>query len=60
MTNREWLNNMALIDMLDLISKKSASCLLYLLTNEDYDAIVGKCSKGCYECLRMWLNEQHN
>ena len=59
MTNRERLGNMDIADLLDLISAKSASCLLYLLTNKDYDAVVGRCDEGCKDCLNKWLNEEY-
>lgn len=55
MTNREWLNNMSLIDMLHWIKQRS-SCFI----NEYWDE--ERCDKydKCYDCLADWLNEERN
>jgi prenyltransferase beta subunit len=62
MSNRDWLNKMALIDMLDMISKNLAGCLIYHMNGQNYDGACGRCSKyngSCYSCIASWLNEEH-
>lgn len=64
MTNREWINNMALIDFLSIINKNSVPCVLSLLGVTDCDK---RCTEFndeekniqdvCYNCVCKWLNE---
>lgn len=52
MTNREWLNGMALIDMLHYL-RKHGCCFISDKPCEpygDYD--------NCYKCIARWLNEE--
>ena len=37
MRNRDWLNNMALIDMLSYISDHIDECLVYHIENRDFE-----------------------
>ena len=64
MTNREWLQNMAMIDMLTLFNRSSKMCIFELLgiSNlsdrcdkfDDEEKSIDDC---CYDCLCSWLNE---
>lgn len=52
MTNREWLNNIAMIDAL-MYLRKHGSCFISDKPCEiygDYD--------NCYRCIARWLNEE--
>ena len=66
MTNRQWLNNMAMIDRLNIIIQSTDNCVLRLL-NQNYD--LDRCEKfitkeglgsnsACYDCVIAWLNEE--
>lgn len=65
MTNREWLQNMVMIDRLTLFNKSSEMCVLELLgipncadrcdKFNDEEKSVDDC---CYNCLCSWLNEK--
>lgn len=62
MKNRDWLNKMALIDMLNIISERFDGCFVYRISNQNFDAIDGRCEKhnwDCYKCIAAWLNEKH-
>lgn len=62
MRNRDWLNNMALIDMLSYISDHIEECLVYRIENWDIEKIEDCCEKyewDCYKCIAAWLNEKH-
>ena len=60
MKNRDWLNKMALIDMLNMISERFEGCFVYRINNQNFDAVDGRCEKhnwDCYKCIAAWLNE---
>lgn len=62
MKNRDWLNNMALIDMLSYISDCIEECLIYRIENRKYEKVEDRCEKhewDCYKCIAAWLNENH-
>lgn len=59
-TNRDWLNKMALIDMLNIISQRFDGCFVYRIAENNFDEINGRCNKynnNCYDCIAAWLNE---
>lgn len=58
MKNREWLNNMALIDLLELANgaQPDDRCIIDNLEN---NLTPTKCRAWeCYDCLCKWLNEE--
>lgn len=65
MTNREWLQNMAMIDLLTLFNRSSKMCIFELLgipnctdrcdKFSDEEKSIDDC---CYNCLCSWLNEK--
>lgn len=61
MKNREWLNNMALIDLLYLANNEKHpfsmnACIIDRLEKCDGES---ECrSTDCYECICKWLNEE--
>ena len=65
MTNREWLQKMALIDLLDFFIQNSDQCVLCML---GYQAYTDRCDRvfeedkgineNCYNCICSWLNEE--
>ena len=62
MRNRDWLNNMALIDMLNIIDERFEGCFIYRMNKQDFDSVDGRCEKhgwDCYNCIATWLNEEH-
>ena len=60
MTNREYLNNMCIYDLLMKINNSDDidECVLLYLTNKKYRH--DQCVKysGCAECLQNFLNEE--
>ena len=61
MKNRDWLNKMALIDMLNMISERFEGCFVYRINNQNFDAVDGRCEKhnwDCQKCIAAWLNEE--
>lgn len=63
MKNREWLMNMALIDMLDMFRKNSNSCAFKFLSKDTcmirkFRERCGKHKNNCYNCIAAWLNEE--
>lgn len=66
MRNRDWLNNMALIDLLSLFNKCNDQCVLCMLGVKNF---TDRCDKYnddlrsvfdcCYDCLCDWLNEKN-
>lgn len=56
MTNREHINNMAVIDLLDMINKRNGCIILRL---GGAAAKKRLCPKylSCYDCIAQWLNE---
>lgn len=66
MTNREWLQKMALIDFLNLFMQNCDQCILCVL---GFAAHTERCDKfddpdqsineTCYKCICSWLNEKH-
>lgn len=62
MRNRDWLNNMTLIDILGYISDHIEECLVYRIENRDFEKIEDRCEKyewDCHKCIATWLNEEH-
>lgn len=63
MTNREWLNSMTTLDLLDMISKRFPECWIYRISGCDYGAVRDRCEiyegESCHECLAAWLEENH-
>jgi len=62
MKNRDWLNNMALIDMLNIINERFDGCFVYRMEEQDFNSIDGRCEKynwDCYKCIAAWLNEEN-
>lgn len=60
MRNRDWLNKMALIDLLNIINERFDGCFIYRITENNFDAMNGRCDKynnSCYDCIAAWLNE---
>ena len=59
MNNRDWLNNMAMIDLLDMINSRNGCIILRLGGAADKKRL---CSKyiSCYGCIAHWLNEGWN
>ena len=67
MKNRDWLNNMAMIDWFNLIIKNSLDCPLSLI-GVPMSVTNGRCKKYgldcksindvCYDCVSAWLNEK--
>lgn len=65
MTNREWLNNMSMIDRLNILINATDNCVLYLLGVMPED--TERCERfhltsksfddTCYNCVAAWLNE---
>lgn len=66
MTNRQWLNNMAMIDKLLILLKHTDGCPLYLFGKHYSSARCDKYSQindpdmtnTCYHCMCDWLNEE--
>jgi len=61
MRNRDWLNKMALIDMLNMISERFEGCFVYRINNQNFDVVDGRCEKhnwDCQKCIAAWLNEE--
>lgn len=65
MTNREYLNSIATIDLLNCLMQHSDCCVLCLLGFETYTDRCDKFSdpakdidQNCYDCLCSWLNEK--
>lgn len=67
MTNREWLQSMAMIDLLTLFNRSSEMCIFEILgipncadrcdKFSDEEKSVDDC---CYNCLSSWLNEKNH
>lgn len=67
MKNRDWLNNMAMIDRFNLMIKHSLDCPLSLI-GVPMSVTNGRCKKYgldcktindvCYGCVSAWLNEE--
>lgn len=57
--NRDTINRMSLIDLLDKISKGIDECLYQILSGCTDGQKRSRCEKNrsCYECLSAWLNE---
>lgn len=57
--NRDTINKMSLIDLLDKISKGIDECLYKVLSNCSDVQKKSRCEKlhNCYSCLSEWLNE---
>ena len=57
--NRDTINKMSLIDLLDKISKGIDECLYKVLSNCNDVQKKSRCEKlhNCYSCLSEWLNE---
>jgi len=58
MRNRDWLNNMALIDILSYISDHIEECLVYRIENKDFEKIENRCEKyewDCHKCIAARL-----
>lgn len=57
--NRDNINKMSLIDLLDKISKGIDECLYQILSGCTDGQKRSRCEKNrsCYECLSAWLNE---
>ena len=61
MRNRDWLNKMALIDLLNIINKRFDGCFVYRMEKENFDSVDGRCEKhgwDCQKCIAAWLNEE--
>lgn len=61
MKNRERLNKMALIDILDMFQRNTEVCAGYFLTGKHgIDQSCDRCGtyKTCYDCIAAWLNEE--
>lgn len=61
MKNRDWLNKMALIDMLSMINERFEGCFIYRMEKENFDSVDGRCEKhgwDCQKCIASWLNEE--
>ena len=56
MKNREWLRDMALYDLLMMISENIGGCILEML-GEDMIPIES-CNGKCSACLQAWLNDE--
>lgn len=66
MTNREWLQNIAIIDMLTLFNRNSNMCIFEILGIPNLTERCNKFSDDekniddcCYNCLSSWLNEKY-
>lgn len=63
LTNREWLQNMAMIDLLDHIIKNCDQCVLHLFGQEAENRCEnfeeGSINNTCYKCVSAWLNEKN-
>lgn len=57
--NRDAINRMSLIDLLDKISKGIDECLYQILSGCTDGQKRSRCEKNrsCYDCLSAWLNE---
>lgn len=61
MRNRDWLNKMALIDLLNIINERFDGCFVYRMEKENFDSVDGRCEKhgwDCQKCIATWLNEE--
>lgn len=58
MNNRDWLNNMAMIDLLDMINRRNGCIVLRLGGAADKKRLCPKYI-SCYGCIAKWLNEGH-
>ena len=61
MRNRDWLNKMALIDLLNIINERFEGCFVYRIEEQDFNSIDGRCEKynwDCQKCIAAWLNEE--
>ena len=56
MKNREWLQNMALYDLLMIISENEGGCILAMLGEGLMP--IELCNGKCSTCLQAWLNEE--
>lgn len=59
MTNRERINNMAAIDLLDMINSRNGCIILRLGGSADKKRLCPKYI-NCYDCIAKWLNEDRN
>lgn len=57
MKNREWLQSMALYDLLMMISMNACSCIMMIL-DVPLEDIKHRCDGECSKCLQAWLNEE--
>lgn len=62
MKNREWLNKMKLIDLLNIINERFEGCFIYKIEKGNFDSVDGRCEKhewDCQKCIAAWLNEEN-